>query len=78
LRNTPILRAAWAFYVVLVFEILFVISLGALFFYSAQGQLLRFLNGARATAWLTQFFLPHITATGNAVFDHTTCGRRGS
>jgi protein-S-isoprenylcysteine O-methyltransferase Ste14 len=70
LRNTLIRPAAWAFYVVLVFEILFMISPAALFFYSVYGPVLGFLNGAPATAWLTQFFLPHIAATGNPVLDH--------
>jgi len=70
LRNTLIRPAAWAFYVVLVFEILFMISPAALFFYSAYGPLLGVLNGAPATAWLTQFFLPHIAATGNPLLDH--------
>ena len=63
LRNTLIRPVAWAFYVVLVFEILFMISPAALFFYSVYGPVLGFLNGAPATAWLTQFFLPHIAAT---------------
>jgi protein-S-isoprenylcysteine O-methyltransferase Ste14 len=70
LRNTLIRPAAWAFYVVLVFEILFMISPAALFFYSVYGPVLGLLNGAAATAWLTQFFLPHIAATGNPVLDH--------
>jgi protein-S-isoprenylcysteine O-methyltransferase Ste14 len=70
LRNTLIRPAAWAFYVVLVFEILFMISPAALFFYSVYGPVLGFLNGTPATAWLTQFFLPHIAATGNPVLDH--------
>src|SRR5262249_19931136 len=70
-RNTLIRPAAWAFYVVLVFEILFMISPAALFFYSVYGPVLGFLNSTPATAWLTQFFLPHIAATGNPVLDHS-------
>jgi protein-S-isoprenylcysteine O-methyltransferase Ste14 len=70
-RNTLIRPVAWAFYVVLVFEILFMISPAALFFYAVYGPVLGFLNGAPETAWLTQFFLPHIAATGNPVLDHT-------
>ena len=62
--------AAWAFYVVVAFEILFMISPAALFFYSVYGPVLGFLNGAPATAWLTQFFLPHIAATASPVLDH--------
>src|SRR5262249_38966120 len=70
LRNTLIRPAAWAFYVVLVFEIRFMISPAALFFYSVYGPVLGFLNSTPASAWLTQFFLPHIAATGNPVLDH--------
>src|SRR5919108_3873564 len=69
-RNMLIRPAAWAFYVVLVFEILFMISPAALFFYSVYGPVLGLLNGAPATAWLTQFFLPHIAVTGNPLLDH--------
>src|SRR5262245_19460738 len=70
LRHTLIRPAAWAFYVVLVFEILLMISPAALFFYSVYGPVLGFLNGTPVTAWLTQFLLPHIAATGNPVLDH--------
>src|SRR5262250_1975913 len=70
LRNTLIRPAAWVFYIVLVFEILFMISPAALFFYSVYGPVLQFLNSTPATTWLTQFFLPHIAATGNPVLDH--------
>ena len=69
-RNTLIRPAAWAFYVVLAFEILFMISPAALFFYSVYGPVLGFLDGAPATAWLTQFFPPHIAATRNPPLDH--------
>src|SRR5258708_5027216 len=62
--------AAWAFCFMLVFELLFMISPAAVFFCSVYGPVLGFLNGAQATAWLTQFFLPHIAATGNPVLDH--------
>lgn len=70
LRNALVRPAAWAIYVVLVFEILFMISPAALFFYSAYGPVLWLVNGTPATAWLTQFFLPHIAVTGNPVLDY--------
>jgi protein-S-isoprenylcysteine O-methyltransferase Ste14 len=62
--------AAWFFYVVLVFEILFMISPAALYFYSVYGPALNFLQQWPATTWLTQFFLPHISVTGNPLLDH--------
>src|SRR5262249_32667970 len=71
LCNTLIRPVAWAFYVVLVFEILFMITPAALFFLPVYGPVLGFLTDPPATAWLTQFFLPHIAATGNPVLDHT-------
>lgn len=35
----------------------------ALYFYSLYGPVLRAFNGSEGTAWLTQFFLPHISDT---------------
>jgi len=53
----------WALNLIIVFEILFMISPLALYFYSLYGPLLRAFNGSEGTAWLTQFFLPHISDT---------------
>jgi protein-S-isoprenylcysteine O-methyltransferase Ste14 len=61
--------AAWAFYAVFVLEILFMISPAALHFYAAYGPVLELLGRSPATAWLTQFFLPHVSVTGNPVLD---------
>ncbi|MER3446678.1 MAG: hypothetical protein C4291_07440 [Candidatus Dadabacteria bacterium] len=55
--------AAWFFYLVVVCEILFMISPFALYFYSVYGPTLNFFNRSSITAWLTQFFLPHISRT---------------
>lgn len=70
----PILRsvvrpAAWFFYIVIVFEILFMISPFALHFYATYGTALSFLHISPYTAWLTQFFLPHFSQTGNRFLD---------
>ncbi|MGH8655080.1 MAG: hypothetical protein ACREYE_24205 [Gammaproteobacteria bacterium] len=53
----------WALNLIIVFEILFMISALALYFYSLYGPVLRVFNGSEETAWLTQFFLPHIYYT---------------
>lgn len=61
--------AAWAFYVIFVFEILFMISPFALHFYSAYGPALNFLHRWPSTAWLTQFFLPHFSETSSPILN---------
>lgn len=53
----------WMLYLVIAFEILFMISPFALHFYSAYGPALHFFDRWAGTAWLTQFFLPHISQT---------------
>jgi protein-S-isoprenylcysteine O-methyltransferase Ste14 len=63
--------AAWAFYVVIVFEILFMISPFALHFYASYGPVLDVLHHRPATAWLTKFYLPHFTETKNPVLNGT-------
>jgi protein-S-isoprenylcysteine O-methyltransferase Ste14 len=67
--RTGIRGTAWLFYTVFVFEILFMISPAALYFYSVYGPALNFLDGSPATAWLTQFFLPHISVTASPVLN---------
>ncbi len=52
-----------------VFEILFMISPAALYFYSAYGPVLNVLHASSATSWLTSFFLPHYSTTGVFVID---------
>jgi protein-S-isoprenylcysteine O-methyltransferase Ste14 len=61
--------AMWAFYVVIVCEILFMISPFALYFYSAYGPTLNVLHRWPATAWLTKFFLPHFSQTRNLLLN---------
>jgi protein-S-isoprenylcysteine O-methyltransferase Ste14 len=58
---------AWFFYLVIVFEILYMISPFALYYYSAYGFGLGSLNNFAATSWLTGFFLPHYTETTSAL-----------
>ncbi len=57
--------AAWIFYLVIVFEFLFMITPFALYFYSAYKPAIGLLNGSAYTAWLTGFFLPHFAQTNS-------------
>jgi protein-S-isoprenylcysteine O-methyltransferase Ste14 len=67
--RTAVRGTAWIFYAAFVLEILFLISPAAPFFYSFYGPALRFLDRFPETAWLTQFFLPHISTTANPVLN---------
>src|SRR6266498_252333 len=61
--------AVWIVYLVIVFEILFMISPFALHFYSAYGPTLNVLHRSPSTAWLTQFFLPHFSETSSPLLN---------
>ncbi|MBS1214107.1 MAG: uncharacterized protein H6R26_2724, partial [Proteobacteria bacterium] len=61
--------AAWLFYVAIGLEILFMISPAALYFYSLYGPSLNALDHFASTAWLTQFFLPHLSTTHSLVLN---------
>ena len=67
--SSAIVPAIWLAYVAIVFEILFMISPAALYYYSTYGPSLNFLHGSESTAWLTQFFLPHFSSTTSPVLD---------
>jgi len=61
--------AACLFYLAIGLEILFMISPAALYFYTLYGPALNFLDQWTGTAWLTQFFLPHISTTRSAILN---------
>jgi protein-S-isoprenylcysteine O-methyltransferase Ste14 len=61
--------SVWVFYVVFVLEILFMISPAALYFYGVYGPVLNLFHRWAATAWLTQFFLPHFSETRSAALN---------
>jgi protein-S-isoprenylcysteine O-methyltransferase Ste14 len=61
---------AWVFYLVLVFEILYMISPFALYYYSSYAPVLNLLDHSAWTAWLTGFFLPHISVTTSYPLNH--------
>jgi protein-S-isoprenylcysteine O-methyltransferase Ste14 len=64
-----LLKPASLFYIAIGLEILFMISPAALYFYSLYGPALNFLDQWSGTAWLSQFFLPHISTTRSAVLN---------
>ncbi|MCS6804577.1 MAG: isoprenylcysteine carboxylmethyltransferase family protein [Acidobacteriota bacterium] len=67
--NRTLVPAAWMFYLVIVFEILYMISPFALYFYSAYGPWLNLFHHSAQTAWLTGFFLPHFSQTTSPVLN---------
>jgi len=66
-KNLTVL--AWIFYLLIVFEIIYMITPFALFYYSAYGPSLNFLNKSPVTAWSAGFFLPHFTETSSAILN---------
>ena len=61
--------AVWSFYIIVGLEFLFMISPFALYFYSSYGDVLNLLHRWPATAWLTGFFLPHVSRTTSPVLE---------
>jgi protein-S-isoprenylcysteine O-methyltransferase Ste14 len=57
--------AAAAFYLLVALEVIIMITPFAAYFYSVYAPVLGWLEGNAWTAWLTAFFLPHITYTGD-------------
>jgi protein-S-isoprenylcysteine O-methyltransferase Ste14 len=68
--NRALVPAAWLFYLVIVFEIVYMTSPVAVYYYGAYGPTLNFLRHSELTAWLTQFFLPHFAVTSSAILNH--------
>lgn len=59
--------SAWALYCVIVFEILFMVSPFALYYYSIYSVPLNWLQQSSLTAWTTLHILPHFTYTGSVL-----------
>jgi protein-S-isoprenylcysteine O-methyltransferase Ste14 len=68
-RRSALRSSVWVFYGVFVLEILFMISPAALYFYGVYGPVLNLFHRWAATAWLTQFFLPHFSETRSTVLN---------
>jgi protein-S-isoprenylcysteine O-methyltransferase Ste14 len=59
--------AAFVFYALIALEVVIMITPFTAYFYSVYAPALGFLEGYRATAWLTAFFLPHISYSPSPV-----------
>ncbi len=57
--------AVFVFYLAVSLEVIIMISPFTAFFYSIYAPILGFLEARPATAWLTSFFMPHISDGGN-------------
>jgi len=69
-ENTAARSSFWivaAFYALIAFEFFYMASPFALFFYSAYGPALDFINNSPTLAWLSRAFLPHIVAETSSV-----------
>lgn len=58
--------SAWLVYVIIVFEIIFMVSPAALYYYSAYAPPLNLLASSPYTSWLVQYILPHFTYHSSA------------
>jgi protein-S-isoprenylcysteine O-methyltransferase Ste14 len=59
----------WVVYIVIFFEMIYMSTPFAIFFYSVYRLPLQFLNESSATAWLVQNILPHFTQTNSVVIN---------
>lgn len=64
-----IVSIVWIFYLFIVFEIIYMVSPFALYYYSAYGPSLKFLHNWSITAWLSGFFLPHFTESSSWILN---------
>ena len=53
--------SVWALYLFVVFEILYMISPFAFYYYSIYAKPLKLLQASELTAWLTTNILPHFS-----------------
>jgi len=59
-RDKALWFGATLAYFLIAFEVLFMITPFALYFYGVYGPILEFLSSHRLTAWTVDFFLPHM------------------
>jgi len=64
-----VVPTVWIVYVATVFEILFMISPFALYYYAAYGPSLNVLHRSPWTSWLTDFLLPHFSYTSSPLLN---------
>lgn len=68
-KKNKLLKLAWVPYIIILFEMLYMATPFAVFFYSVYQFPLKFLNENPLTAWLIQTILPHFIET-NSNFLH--------
>ncbi|MHC4457551.1 MAG: hypothetical protein ACYS0I_10760, partial [Planctomycetota bacterium] len=59
----------WFVYIVILFEMIYMSTPFAIFFYSVYRLPLQFLNESSATSWLVQNIFPHFTQTNSVVIN---------
>lgn len=59
--------AAFLFYLAIALEVVVMVTPFTVYFYSIYAPILNWLESNRVTAWLTAFFLPHISYTGDPI-----------
>lgn len=59
----------WSVYILIFFEMIYMSTPFAVFFYSVYGMPLKFLSQSNTTAWLTQNILPHFTQTQSVLIN---------
>jgi len=59
--------AAFLFYLAIALEVVVMVTPFTVYFYSIYAPILNWLESDPSTAWLTAFFLPHISYTGDPV-----------
>lgn len=64
-RKSKLLNLAWVPYIIILFEMLYMATPFAAFFYSVYQFPLKFLNENPVTAWLIQTILPHFVETNS-------------
>lgn len=65
--NKNLTTSVWIVYILIVFEILYMISPFAFYYYAAYAVPLKFLQGSPLTSWLTVHLLPHFTYQSSPV-----------
>jgi protein-S-isoprenylcysteine O-methyltransferase Ste14 len=67
--NKAIKSFVWTVYVIIMFEMIYMSSPFAVFFYSVYGMPLRFLGENSHTAWLIRNILPHFAQTNSILIN---------
>lgn len=69
-KSSKSIIAVWMFYLLIVFEIIYMISPFGVYYYSVYGPGLNLFHQNALVAWLSSFFLPHIVETSSFVLNN--------